>query len=304
MLQQLAPDVLVHICSRFDSVAPACALTCASKFMKRFFSSEAVWNGVVRNVCGYDVIDGPQPLLYRVMITCAPYLAAPEHFRLTEGDIKAFEVAKRKDDGALLLWIVKGDFSYHIQLTGDNLPITADGVVFLDKPATLDVGLDALTHWAGIHPRLGINTVNFPFHHDLTHSAMRIHKSVFVSCIHSTAVNARIATRTLVFFKQTGALTRVLYSTPTCVGKVPGSDPPLFSAFVSFDRARLCIMTGSSRVSCYGPRSVYDWAPDPAVVLRRIIGEGGAAVSPTAFDRVTGLTVAQCVAGAHDESLE
>ena len=80
-MQHFSPDTLTLICSRMDSAAPICNLSSTCKAMRRFFASTAsknAWEEVVRNVCGYDVVEGRQPLRYRAMITMSPYLAKQE----------------------------------------------------------------------------------------------------------------------------------------------------------------------------------------------------------------------------------
>ena len=282
-MQHFSPDTLTLICSRMDSAAPICNLSSTCKAMRRFFASGAsrpAWEEVVRNVCGYDVVEGRQPLRYRAMITMCPYLAKPEIYRGGLNGFDKFEIAKRKSDNALVLWCeTEGASSFHVQLSGKSKRVTAEDLVFNPKPVMSNKHTDEVFAWARINEECDIHTHHFNFHSasGADQNIMQIHKKLFVACISTRKEDALRALRggkkNLVFFTETGDSIRVLYTLRAYANWVSGSDDIDPVAFLAFDRARLCIKTNSSILEYYGPGRDYTWRPDPAVVLRRILAD-------------------------------
>jgi hypothetical protein len=275
-MQHFPPDTLTLICSRMDSAAPICNLSSTCKTMHRFFASTAsknAWEEVVRNVCGYGVVEGRQPLRYRAMITMSPYLAKPEIYRCWLTGFSKFEIAKRKSDNALVLWCESLESTpFHIQLSGKSKRVTADDLIFNPKPVTSNMHMDCVTAWAKINEQCDIYTYQYPFHHnDALQYTMQIHKTLFVACIGVQRRGSQGKTK-LVFFTETGDSIRVLYTLHAYanhLSEAPEHNNPV--AFLSFDRARLCIKTNECGLEYYGPSKDYTWKPDQAVVLRRIL---------------------------------
>ena len=286
-MNKLGPDELSALCSQMTSAAQICKLSSTCRAMNNFFKSTAsknAWQIFVKNVCGYEAVEGRQPLPYRAMITICPYLATPEIHRvnvnLFEGFNAAsrFEMASSKKDGSVYLWCENGSQSDHVQFSGKSKRVVAEDLVFSAKPRMSDIGAEQVAAWAQIHPESQMSTTFFSFHHNPGHKIMQIHNSLFVACVISREAghaphNAR-GKRVLVFFTKTGGGSiRVLYTIRAYTEKVTGpNQEDHITSFVAFDRARLCIRKNLQIMKYYGPSTMVEsWKPDPSVALRRLL---------------------------------
>jgi hypothetical protein len=321
-MQRCTDEILVLICCKMDSASSVCYFGSTNKSMKSFLSTEAkaVWSKVVYNVCGHEVVDGGQPIQFRAMATIAPYLAKRQVHQITQGDIKRFEIAKRKDDGAAVLWIEAGSLAYHVQLSGESRRTTLDDLEFQEKSIPVDVGLREVKDWAEFHAEGRFTTLNCPFYQGQI--TIQVHKNLYMSCIRSNIAGDEDCfilyrspkEHTLVFFKQVGASIHVLCAMPTMAGEFTGEDGiSNLSAFVSFDRAMLCVRVHMHEVHCFGPEVDRDrlcygqdrvnvWELSPAVSLRLIL-DGKRSNSDLihldelarSADRVTNLPIPRCI---------
>jgi hypothetical protein len=274
-MNTLRPDELSALCSQMDSAAQICKLSSTCKAMNKFFASKAsknAWQAFVKNMCGYEIVDGGQSLRYRAMITLCPYLANPEIYRVNFNSFTRFEVAASKKDGSTYLWCEKGSESLHIQLSGNSKRVESGDLVFQPKPRMSDNGTEQVAEWAQIHPESELSSTFFSFHHDPNRKVMQIHNSLFVACVISKVEgqpphHAR-GKRILVFFTKTGDESiRVLYTIRAYTEEI---EEDHIASFVAFDRARLCVRTNLMIVKYYGPGRVHTWQPDPTVALRRL----------------------------------
>jgi hypothetical protein len=336
-MQDISPDALTVICGHMDSTALICNLSRTCKSMNRFFTSNAsknAWHSFVLNMCGYSILDDTQPLWYRAMITMCPYLAVPEILCANFDTFGKFEIARTAKDNAPVLWCEKGaETNYtklsgkfkngretiYSQFTGKKKNVIAEkDLVFNEKPQFVDnIDLQPLNNWAQFHEESEMVTSYFSFHQDPSQTIMQIHKSLFVACISVGKSGTVSRKRVLVFFTKVGHDSiKVLYTIKTHTGEIilPGGNHT--TAFIAFDKALLCVKTGVTQVTYYGPKpaygsgGVYTSKTDPSVTLRRILAGEPTHVSITDLirhhatnDTVTNWPIMRCVLESRNKSV-
>jgi hypothetical protein len=255
------------------------------------------------------MLEGIQPLWYRAMLTMCPYLAEPVVNHVEFDDYDRFEIAKRKTDGASVLWCEKNRGSFCIHLEEQRfLFLCKDDLMFQSRA---DVPPEPLYHtcldWAEIHKESGIRSMDYLFHNmSSIRFVTQVHRNLFVACISASPMKEtgefeRKDDKTLVFYTATN---RVLYTLSVYVEILPETPDYHPEAFVSFDRARMCIRTGMYQVTYYGPKNFsrinYTHKPDSAVILRQVLcgkracSDIAQLVKPGWYDKVTGWSLLRC----------
>jgi hypothetical protein len=255
--------------------------------------SDTLWRQLVKNVCGFDIVKGSQPVWYRAMITICPYFSKPVVCKTSFKNMRKFELAKRKADDAVVLWCERekkaddgnttttatttNDWSY-IQQSGKlnrKIIITPDDVTFNvddDKPASgIPIPSLLLRDWV----RFGkgrqqfqssdVSTIRWiDFHYCEGMKVFQLHKNLFAACC-----NIKSRTR-LIFFTMDLLLNNETTTTTTPTTTTTTASmfrvlhtmrvfvstlqvPSKQKAFVSHDTARLCVRTNADEVTCYGP---------------------------------------------------
>ena len=276
-MQQLSPDLLSLTCTHLDSLMQLCNLGRACKSTRKFLaspSSDTTWKHMVKEICGYDVVDGPQSIQYRAMVTVCPYLSKPEVYEVDCKRFKKFEIAKRKSDGAAVLWCEPefGDDVFHIHLSGRRVELGKEDLIFQENPRMPVTRRNKLEHFIGFGveqtDRFASSNPNpswLEFMNSGT-NGMLIHKNLFVAC-------SSIREHTnLIFYTVKNGEERVLYTIPAFI------DVTCRTSRVDFTNgcARMCVRTGMHEVTYYGPakRSSLKLKEDPAIIIRKIIQYG------------------------------